>query len=69
MEYPRWFNRVLRAVGLIGDGEMGDFRARGDLRLRLGRDAGAAVEMLRASFGLTDREASIFNDVVVGLED
>jgi len=36
--YPRWLRRVLRAVGEIGDGEMGERRgiamATGDGRLR-----------------------------------
>jgi hypothetical protein len=50
----------LRAVGLSGAGEMGDrIGAIGDFKDRLGRLDCAAVEMLRESFGLTDREASI----------
>lgn len=33
MEYPLWFNLVLRAVGLMGEGETGDLKGvRGDLR-------------------------------------
>ncbi len=62
VEYPRWLSRVLRAVGLRGDGEMGDIRgAKGDFRARLGRVAGMAlpVEMLKDNLGLEAREASM----------
>jgi hypothetical protein len=51
---------VLRAVGLIGEGEIGDLRgASGDFRDRDGLVAWAAVLMLSDSFGLTDRDASM----------
>lgn len=60
VEYPRWFNLVLRAVGLTGDGEIGVRGATGDLRAREGRVLDwTVVEMLRESLGLTTREASI----------
>lgn len=60
---------MLRAVGLTGDGEIGDLSgvdimSEGDLRDRDGRAPAALaveVEMLRANFGLTDREASMFD--------
>ena len=48
MEKPRWLRRVLRTVGLIGEGEMG-VRGRGDLA----RVAGAAVGTASISLGLT----------------
>lgn len=73
LEYPRWFNLVLRAVGLIGDGEMGvrGIMA-GDLRERVGREEAApwltAVEML--SVGLTARAPEsilIFGSCTFGL--
>ena len=56
VEKPCWLRRVLRTVGLIGDGEMG-VRGRGDL-------AAAAETVLmvgtaRASFGRAAR-ASMF---------
>jgi len=39
VEYPRWFSLVLRAVGLMGDGEIGVRGiAMGDLRESEGRD-------------------------------
>ena len=60
VEYPRWLSRVLRAVGLIGDGDTGDLTETGDLRDRDGR--AAVVEMLRASLGLTARDASMLVD-------
>jgi len=48
--------RVLRAVGLMGEGEMGVLGMVGVLRDRLGREAwDAEVEMLRASLGLETR--------------
>jgi hypothetical protein len=51
---------VFRAVGLIGDGGTGDLKgAMGDLRARAGLLVVVAVEMLRDSLGLADREASI----------
>lgn len=70
VEYPRWFRRVLRAVGLIGDGEMGVrgvgtegmVRLMGDLRESEGRVeewvdvAVAADEMLMESLGLRERD-------------
>lgn len=67
MEKPRWFILVFRAVGLIGEGEMGvrGIMA-GDLRDRAGLEEAApwlaAVEMLRESFGLAARApTSILN--------
>jgi len=49
--------RVLRAVGLMGEGEMGVLGMAGDLSVRLGRVLWeAAVEMLRASLGFATRE-------------
>lgn len=43
LEKPRWFILVFRAVGLIGDGEMGVRGIMtGDLRERDGRDEVAA---------------------------
>ena len=57
MEKPRWFSRVLRAVGLIGDGETG-VRGIGGLRESEGREAAL---MLRESLGFAAREASILN--------
>jgi hypothetical protein len=40
VEYPLWLRRVLRAVGLMGDGDTGDLMGcRGDLRLNDGRVA------------------------------
>jgi len=62
---------VLRAVGEHGDGDTGVLgtaydAVMGDLREREGRvDDWAAVEMLRESLGLTDREASILTVVCV----
>ena len=52
MEQPRWLRRVLRTVGLIGEGEMG-VRGRGDLV------AGAAVGTASMSLGLVAARASI----------
>jgi hypothetical protein len=63
--------RVLRAVGLTGEGEMGERSDEvaevvlGDLRLRVGRVRVGAVLMLRESLGLTALEASILTCVVV----
>lgn len=57
-EWPRWFRRVLRAVGLLGEGESG-VRGREEGGLRES-DAGLeAALMLRESFGLAARVASI----------
>lgn len=44
MEKPRWFKRVLRTVGLMGEGEMG---VRGRVRGRGERAAAAVVVVLR----------------------
>jgi len=54
---------VLRAVGLIGDGEIGDRKHTGDLRESEGLDA-CAVETLRDNFGFMLREASILAVVI-----
>jgi len=52
--------RVLRAVGLMGDGEIGErTMATGEGRLRVIDGRVALVEMERESLGLRDREASI----------
>ena len=51
MENPRWFSRVFRAVGLIGDGETG-VGGSGDLS---GRVEVVAVGRARASLGLAAR--------------
>jgi len=63
VEKPRWFSLVLRAVGLRGDGETGvqeTFRAAGELRARVGREATlVAAEMLRESLGLATRAANM----------
>lgn len=56
MENPRWFRRVLRAVGLIGDGDTG-VGGTGDRRARL--VAAVVVGRARASFGRAAR-ASMF---------
>lgn len=56
MENPRWFRRVFRAVGLIGDGDTG-VGGIGDLRARV--VAAVAVGRASASFGRAVR-ASIF---------
>lgn len=47
VETPRWLRRVLRTVGLIGEGEMG---VRGRARV-----AGAAVGTASMSLGLAAR--------------
>lgn len=54
VEYPRWLRRVLRTVGLIGDGEMG-VRGRGDLM----RVAGAVVGTASMSLGLAARASML----------
>jgi len=62
VEYPRWLSLVLRAVGLIGEGETGvrGCRLTGDLSDRDGREFCAVfVEILRANLGFMLREASI----------
>lgn len=46
VEKPRWLRRVLRAVGLIGDGEMG-VRGRGDFAVAVV----VGTARLRASLG------------------
>jgi len=71
---------VLRAVGEIGDGEMGERSAEDDIdivgptgegRLRESEGlldcgvAAAEVEMERESLGFMDREASILTDLVM----
>ena len=53
VENPRWLRRVLRTVGLIGEGEM-DVRGRGDLRV-----AGAAVGTASMSLGLAARASIV----------
>ena len=58
MENPPWLRRVLRTVGLIGEGEMG-VRGRGDLV----RVAGAVVGTASMSLGLAAR-ASILAGVL-----
>ena len=58
MENPRWFRRVLRAVGLIGDGDTG-VGGIGDRRARA--VAAVVVGRARASFGRAAR-ASIFGE-------
>ena len=62
VEYPRWLSLVLRAVGLMGEGDTGDLTLTGDLSDRDGRACAAFVEMLRDSLGLTARLASILAD-------
>jgi len=65
VEYPRWFNLVFRCVGLMGEGDTGDLRGvkgdKGDLSDRVGLVICGAVdvEMLKDSFGLATREASM----------
>ncbi len=60
VDRPRWFARVFLAVGLIGDGLMGVRGSMGDLRESDDRWAGwTEAAMLRESFGLAAREASI----------
>jgi len=73
---------VLRAVGEIGDGEMGERSAEDDMdivgptgegRLRESEGrfdcgvAAAEVEMARESLGFMDREASMLTDLVMKL--
>ena len=58
VEKPRWLRRVLRTVGLIGEGEIG-VRGRGDL-MRVG---GAAVGTASMSLGLAAR-ASILTAIL-----
>lgn len=68
MEYPLWFSRVFRAVGLMGEGDTGDFRGvRGDFNDNEGRTAWelAVVEMLKDNLGLATREASMLSVVVL----
>lgn len=62
MENPRWFRRVLRAVGLIGDGDTG-VGGIGDLRARV--VAAVVVGRARASFGRAAR-ASMFGEAGEG---
>lgn len=58
MENPRWFRRVLRAVGLMGDGDTG-VGGIGDLSARV---VAAVVEgRARASLGRAAR-ASMFGE-------
>ena len=57
MEKPRWLRRVLRTVGLIGEGEMG-VRGRGVLV----RVAGAAVGTASMSLGLAARASIMTKD-------
>ena len=57
VEKPRWLSRVLRTVGLIGEGDTG-VRRRGDLGAMLEADAAGTA---RASFGLAAR-ASMSTD-------
>ncbi len=64
VEKPRWFIRVLRTVGLIGDGEIG-VRGRGDLAKDV--EGMVMAGTARASFGRAAR-ASILILVVVFLE-
>jgi len=60
VEYPRWFIRVLQAVGLRGAGddgaaEMGDrigTIVMGDLRDNVGRVDAVEVEMFKDNLGL-----------------
>lgn len=59
MENPRWFRRVLRAVGLMGDGETG-VGGTGDLSARAVA-AAAVVGRARASLGRAAR-ASMFGE-------
>ena len=54
MEKPRWLRRVLRTVGLIGEGEMG-VRGSGDFV----RVAGAAVGTASMSLGLAARASML----------
>ena len=51
VERPRWLSLVLRAVGLMGEGEIG-VRRSGDFGARL---ATGATGTARASFGLAAR--------------
>jgi len=66
VEYPCWFSLVLRAVGLIGEGDrgvLGMFMAIGDLSDRAGRDAfPVAAAILTESLGLTARAVYMLTD-------
>ena len=59
VEYPRWLSLVFRAVGLTGDGEMGDLRDStiGDLSDRDGL-AEFVAAMLNESLGFPILEAA-----------
>jgi len=61
VEKPRWLSRVLRAVGLIGEGEIG-VRGSGDFMLRV---LVVFVGRARESLGLAAR-ASILDDEFAG---
>jgi hypothetical protein len=68
VEYPLWFSRVFRAVGLRGEGGTGDFMGViGDFNDNEGRVAWEVevVEMLKDNFGLATREASMLAVVVL----
>jgi len=56
VEKPRWFRRVFRAVGLMGDGESGVRAREGGWR---DDDGLEAALMLSESLGLAARVASI----------
>ena len=65
VEKPRWLRRVLRTVGLMGEGEMG-VRGRGERAADL--EAATAVLMVgtaRASLGRPAARASILMVVVL----
>ena len=57
VEKPRWLRRVLRTVGLIGEGEMG-VRGSGDLAAEA--ETLLMVGTARASLGRVARAASMF---------
>jgi len=73
VEYPRWFIRVLQAVGLSGAGdtgvaEMGDrigAIVKGDLSDNVGRLEVVEAEMFKDNLGFeATRELSMLTDVV-----
>lgn len=67
VEYPLWFSLVLRAVGLMGDGDTGDRRgSKGDLRDSDGRPAVCTVEveMLKDNFGFATLEESMVDGLI-----
>ena len=66
VEKPRWLRRVLRTVGLMGEGEMG-VRGRGERAAEW--EAAAAAEVLRvgtarASFGRAARASILVGGLI-----